>query len=202
MLKYILALGVACMALNSQADIDINWFADGGFYVNGSGPNPADPGDYIGAAYGSYTVQLIWTPDDQISGIDPSNVAGSFVAGGELALATFVLNNPYGDYTGLGNEFFDANYGGVALHNGWVYSRVFGTDTPIVGDYYHASAVLEANLYDPVNNPVPSQTLNQNQNPTGPFNSNELNLEIVPEPSVLAFLGLGGLLMALRRKRA
>ncbi|MCB1071414.1 MAG: PEP-CTERM sorting domain-containing protein, partial [Kiritimatiellae bacterium] len=169
-------------------------------YDNGTAPN--DPADFIGTVFGSYTAQLVWSPDNLVSELDISNAANGWVSGGEVVLNTIVGNNTYGDFDAGVVVYQDANYdtGAISLDQGYVYSRVFGSTAPILGEYYSASPTVDATLYsaDPPSNPA---FVEHNQLAGGdPINGSELDRLIVPEPSVLAFLGLGGLLMAVRRR--
>ena len=197
MIKRLLTTACVMIAGFASADIEVAWQASSGFYVNGSGPLPDDPGDYVGPVYGGITVQLIWSPDDQISEIDPFNAVNGYVSGGELQLTSiFVNGNDYG-FHASGGVFEDANFdtGAVLLDQGYVYVRLFGDLTPTVGDYYFASTVVDPALRtEPPGSPTFIE-LNDNL-----VIGDELNRLIVPEPSVLAFLGLGGLLMAVRRR--
>lgn len=196
MLKKLLVTTVALSATLAYGDININWFGSVGFYDNGTGPSPADPGDYILSVFGSATAQLIWSPDATASALDPFNGANGWVSDGEIVLnTTTAINSPYGDYSVGINLYTDAAFG-QTLDSGFVYARIFGGAAPIIGEFYNASRPLDAPLYDP-NQPA---ALSVNQN-TGPFIGDELDVEIVPEPSVLAFLGLAGLMMAVRRRK-
>lgn len=195
MLKKMIVSAVALSATLAYGDININWFGSVGFFDNGTGPAPADPGDYIGSVFGSATAQLIWSPDAIVDNFDLANGANGWVENGEIVLNTITANAPYGDFDGGVSLYTDAAFG-VTLDQGFVYSRIFGSAAPIAGEYFSASAVLNPALYD-AGNPA-ADFLDHN---TGAAVGDELNIQIVPEPSILAFLGLGGLVMAIRRVR-
>jgi len=198
-ITYTAMLSIA-IAATSYGDIGISWSASGGFYFNGADANL--DASYINGAnslYAGATAQLIWSVDNIADALDPFNVAGSYVSGDDILLRSFSVSNLYGDYgAGAPTIYSDVGYG-VTLAGGYVYARIFDGSTPNVGEYYHASSPLLATAYNP-GAPV-LQTLDQNADPSFPaFGANELNTLIVPEPSVLAFLGLGGLALAARRR--
>lgn len=192
-MKKMLVTGVLAMgtALSASAAIGIDWSASGGFYENGTtGAN--DPGDWIGNDFGSATAQLMWSVDMVADEL--------LVENSDIVLRTLSPASVYGDFSaGLPVVFNDGDYG-VTLAGGYFYARIFQSAAPIAGEYWFRTEPVLAALYDP-NSPV-LQTLDMNANPSDPtFGANELNRQIVPEPSVLAFLGLGGLAMAFRRVR-
>lgn len=186
---------LAVLSMAAQASIGIDWQAGGGFYANGTtGAN--DPGDWVGNAFGSTTAQLMWSADanpDQLISAAPE----------DIILNTHSPASVYGDFTSRPTTIFeDANFGGVDLSNGFVYARVFEGPAPIPGRYYFATTPFAANEYNPGAPQLQVLDMNANPSPGAAFSgSNELDLLIVPEPSVLAFLGLGGLALALRRNR-
>lgn len=192
-----LLMCLSVISMSAYADIEVAWQGAFGFYANGTGPAPADPGDYLGTVFGNATVQLIWTPDNQISELDPFNVAEGYVSGGEIMLNSLAVNSTYGEYVAPAAVFADASYdtGVITLDQGYVYTRIFGSTAPIVGDYYFASQVV-----DPSFRTEPAGPPTFIEHNTGAVLGDELDRLIVPEPSVLAFLGLGGLLMAVRRR--
>ncbi|MCB1102431.1 MAG: PEP-CTERM sorting domain-containing protein, partial [Kiritimatiellae bacterium] len=103
----------------------------------------------------------------------------------------------YGDHLGDAQVFADIDFdtGVISLDQGYVYTRIFGSLNPIAGDYYFASEVADPSFRTEPAGPPTSIVMN-----TDLVLGNELNRLIVPEPSVLAFLGLSGLLMAVRRR--
>lgn len=184
----------------AQADIGISWSASGGFYLNGTDANlDASYINGAGSLYAGATAQLIWSVDNIADDLDPFNVAGGYVSGDDILLRSFSASNLYGDYgAGSPTIYADVDYS-TTLAGGYVYARIFDGSTPNVGDYYHASSPFLATAYNP-GAPV-LQTLDQNAAPSFVlYGSNELDTLIVPEPSVLAFLGLGGLALAARRR--
>lgn len=198
----IAALGV--MATASFGDIFVNWRADVGFYENGSGGNDY-PADGILFPSGSVLVQLLWTPDAGTTAVDaflPNYLANG---GNDIVLAARTVGfgvaadisaaDEFANFTGTPNVFLNANYGPTTLQGGYVYARVFSDTTPGLGDYYFQSSNSVAlTAY------TGSEQANVLDINTDHTNGNELN-QVVPEPSVLAFLGAGALVVAYRRMR-
>lgn len=199
MKKALAALIAVTLAGVAHADIQINWRAQAGFYHNGTVGN--FPNDGILFPSGSTIAMLIWSPDSVINDVDPSNVGGNYVGGNDLYLDTFVVSYPgsslseFADYLNGAEIYVNANYGGTLLQNGFVYARIFQDATPVAGEYYFDSPVLATTAYTGIEG---AQLLDHNTDNT---NGNELNKLIVPEPSVLAFLGAGALVVAFRRMR-
>lgn len=198
------ALSVTSMV--ASADIFVNWRAQAGFYDNGSAG--AYPGDGILFPSGTALVQLLWSPDATTTGVDPLG-ANFLASGGNDILLTggtvgwaagssgtlTVLDEFAGGLAGTPAIFLNANYGPTTLQGGFVYARVFQDTTPGLGEYFYQSSNALVTAYTGSEG---ANTLDINTDNT---NGNELNQLIVPEPSVLAFLGAGALVVAYRRMR-
>jgi len=198
MKKLIAVLALGAMAATSYGDININWRALGGFYKNGQ--FGVDPAGAILFGGGTTIAQLIWTPFNGGSPtIDAVNVGNpNYVSGDDVFLDSITLTNPgigiYADYANGPETYLNSTYG-QTLQGGYVYLRIFQDNTPTGGEYYFNGNPLLANAYTGSESP---QTLEGN---TDNVNGNQLNQLIVPEPSVLAFLGAGALVVAIRRMR-
>ena len=199
MKKFLTALvAIAALTSASHANIYVEWKASAGFYANGTAGNY--PADGVGNVYGNDTyAQLIWSSD---SVADLPSLTGDFTSGNDILLSTFTGPWPVDGFAYFVAPVAEYDNGvfGQTLENGWVYARIFQDSAPGIGDFYYNSALIDANPYTGTESP---QTVELNtdgaiSNLTG----DEFDLQIVPEPSVLAFLGLGGLLMAIRRTRA
>lgn len=183
MKKTILSVIASCaMGLSANADININWAAGSGFY-SAAMPN----GILLGG--GSLLAQLIYTA----SGTIENAGVGGAVAGDNTVLVNFTVTNP----GNAGSEWADFSYGSqvfAGISSGFVYARVFQDDVVEIGDLYYDSSTLAVTPYTGIEAP---QTLQTNSDL---INGNELTIAVVPEPSVLAFLGFGGLALAARRR--
>lgn len=204
-----LMVAVAALSVTSMvasADILVNWSAQAGFYRNGTAG--AYPSDGILFPNGTALVQLLWSPDATTTGVDPLGV--NFLSGGGndilltsgtvgwtagVTSGTFLTIDQFGPFTGSPSLFLNANYGPTTLQGGIVYARVFQDTTPGLGEYYYQSTNSPVTAYTGVEG---ANGLDINLDNT---NGNELNQLIVPEPSVLAFLGAGALVVAYRRMR-
>ena len=81
---------------------------------------------------------------------------------------------------------------------GFVYQRVFESINPGAGTYYFESGLTALIIYDPANPPT-STLCYANENAA--FVANQ-QITAVPEPATMGLLGLGALVMAIRRRRA
>ena len=198
----IAALGV--MTTASFGDIYVNWQADVGFFRNGTS-GAAYPNDGILFPSGSVLVQLLWTPDAGTTAVDaflPNYLAAG---GNDIVLASrsvgfgvaadITASDEFMQFTGTPAVFLNANYGPTVLQGGYVYARVFSDLTPGLGDYYFQSSNTVA-----LGNYTGNEQANLLDINTDHTNGNQLN-QVVPEPSVLAFLGAGALVVAYRRMR-
>lgn len=205
MKKIAIMAAVLGMAGSAMADISVNWSAGAGFYnwnwndAGSAGGAALDAGDYINFGGGSATAYLIFSTDNVID-LDTGNLAGGLVSGNDSVVDTFsVVNSPYGDYdAGPRGPASPPNY---ALYSGnnvaTIFLRIIDTSAPGVGvlfQYFDTAPVI-ANIYDPAQ--PASQVLQHNS--TDPINGNQL-IAVVPEPSVLAFLAIGGIALAIRRR--
>ena len=90
---------------------------------------------------------------------------------------------------------------------GFVYQRVFQSAAPVTGTLYWETALLELNtawappatgqsFYVDSDNPAVDGSYS-----TGPFVAGGV-ANVIPEPATMSLLGLGALVMAIRRRRA
>jgi hypothetical protein len=168
---------VGMLSITANAQMSVNWATTGAALVDG-----------VGVANGSLA-QLIWTPFNATSAIDIINPAiptgndyvlastatlgSGFVSGG-----TFTLTAPPPEHT----------VPGTLLSDGWAYIRVFNQAAPDLTGYYGDTTPVA------INNWVAPQP------PQSYFAAAPI-MQAIPEPSVMALMGLGGLLVAIRRRR-
>lgn len=205
MKKILAILAATVIATASFGDILINWRAVGGFYRNGQ--FGVEPGGYLLNPSGSTFAQLIWTPfnggSPTINDVDLSDIAGGYTGGDDVLLDTYNIVSPpsasYASYANGAEVYLNSTYIGQipgGLQGGYVFARIFQDSTPGGGEYYFDSAPLLATAYTGSEGVQLLEHNNDNNN------GNELNKFIaVPEPSVLAFLGAGALVVAIRRMR-
>jgi len=189
--KWIVGL-MAAGALSANATISVNWGFGWGMYES----TAVDLGGGSGGVAENSAVlwQLIYSPDAAADIVDAS---GNPTAG-ESILATRTTS--LGGSGGFDAFLYDGGSFGstytAAFTAGYVYIRVFQDTTPTAGDKYYNSPTLQ--LVD-ITPPATPQILDGNTDSA--TQGDKLNLTIVPEPGTFAFLGIGGLLLAVRRMR-
>ena len=191
-MKKIALMVAAVLAVGqmAQADIAISWSAGNGFYNFDVGGVPADPNDYVNFGGGSVTAYLIYSTDS-VADFNSVNAAGQYLANGDFVLTSLVVGA--NDYA-----FFDAGTFTPAqpntLQGGYVYARIIDDSAPGGGSQYYDSATLLTTAWV---SPATPQILTVNSSdPLG-----DQMIQVVPEPTVLAFLGIGAALLGVRRMR-
>jgi hypothetical protein len=190
------AMIVTGLALSAQANIFVQWQASTGFY---------DENDNLGilepiSGQTAYA-QLIYTPVAAYS--SSASAVGGGVDAGFTIIDTFIITDSGG------NDAF-ATFADIVnvdpFQAGFIYARVFdgGTGNPanIVGGTWYYQSALVATVDNNTLNPTIVDI--QGNNPTvnnSAFGGDFLFLQ-VPEPSTMAFLGIGGMILALRRRKA
>jgi hypothetical protein len=190
---------VCALVSVANADINVRWQGLDGFLQNDDATGILEP--ISGAtAY----AQLIYTPVNAY-GANDTTIIGGGVAANESILGTYVITDSAGtDPYGVLAPQFTAP--GTPFQAGFIYVRVFdgGTGNPaniVAGTwYYNGPIVATIDNITPANPDV----YNANgANTSVAFGVGDvLNLQVVPEPSTLAFLGIGGLVLAIRRRKA
>jgi len=182
----LLALGLAGTA---SADISIFWAGGNGFYNWNAPAMPADPADYVNFGGGSVTAYLIYSTDNIIN-FDQSDIGDAFTGGNDSVLDSLSVNTVYGDYDN-GAELYVG-----PLQGGYVFLRIVDLSAPggSIAQYYDSS-VLQSVAYNP-NEPASQSLIHNTGDPLG-----DRMISVVPEPSVLAFLGIGAALVGIRRMR-
>ncbi len=186
------------LSLNAQAGINVLVSGLTGFYRSDDTTGLLQaPGGLNG------WIQFIYSTTGVVAG--PAGIGGT-VDGSESILDQFGLTN-----AGNSDDYGTFVYGLVAPQTtGFWYARLFeggssttgaSADNITAGTWYYESAVYAViNNTDPAS---PDAQSIQGNNPTilqTAFGGDFVNYQVVPEPSVLAFLGLGGLALAARRR--
>jgi len=188
--------------LISFAGINVDWSIGYGVYPSGTVDlTDATAGSGFLAGGGSSLMQLIWTPSATVGVATTAD--GDFVSGDNVLLASRTITEGVGGYDEWGyNATIPAPFIDATFSPGSVFMRVFQDASPDFGDIYFDSALLT--LEDRGSDPVAdTQVLYlETGSDTYPSQGVALNgsLTVVPEPSVIAFLGLGGLALAARRR--
>lgn len=203
MKKVLAVIASAVLAVSaSQATIQVNYSSADGVFA---------PGTMVGIGSG-LLVQVLWSATDPSGGfgVDIGNITGDFgthrvihsgfTPGGSVIDGTSAL---------VPEAFLGVSE--PALLGGYVYARLFSTAAPTIGDYFSVSLVTGPGLGD-MDPPVGQGALltfvamDEDTNTEDAFQGIGTNpqqdwVQIVPEPSVLAFLGIGAALVGIRRMR-
>lgn len=191
-------IAVCMMALGAYADISVRWSSSTYFLLSGGDP-VAYPADYVPT---DALHILIWSA----SAAPTTDYAqpGTGVGAGEIVLwqspAAMTAGGVF-DYGGSPETFTDADVGGSDINSGYLFSRIFSSSSPAASEWYFQSAAVSPNL--PEFDPFVIATIMDHV--TSSAVSGEMSVgsgmyQVVPEPSVIAFLGLGGLALAARRR--
>ena len=210
--QLIAVVACVCMALSAKASIQVSYGA-----IDGAN-NPFGVGLSAGAL-----IQVLWSPTDPSAslGVDLGNVAGDF--GSSRVIYSTFTPGPAGFIASASGVVTEQSLGvsEPTLLGGYVYLRLFNVAAPVIGDYFAISAITGPTLGDmdpATGSPVPSSVemeLIANAGDDVPFGGVGASFsgtalsgiagdqwhQIVPEPSVLAFLGIGAALVGIRRMR-
>ena len=216
-------LALTVMASAALAGVGIDWLG----YWGGYNDTVADPltgvssSDSIRAA-NSVIWQLVWAGNDGIQAPDQFNSGNGYVSGNDQVLATRTMTAGTGMITAPedGTSWDEFLYGGTATGDylysnmawaygeGYVYQRVFQGD-PTYGSWYYTSGLLQVDTSWDSSVPGSQQIFYTETGYLGWDNDNPadrgykpLDQFAVPEPATMSLLGLGALVMAIRRRRS
>ena len=181
---------IVMMVQSASATISVIW--QSGFGIDDPTIGVSEPDLVVGSL-----VQLIWTPDAIIGMVDalnPTVAQGNDIVIDSLftsLLGGFGTSGTYADGVGALSAINEST-----LLTGYVYLRVFNAAAPTIGSWYGESTLIGNNLTDQDPSPATPDVLD-----IAGSSMYTLTTEIVPEPSVLAFLGIGAALVAVRRMR-
>lgn len=196
MKKVILGLAAMTMAvaMTANAGINVQYSVAFGLYPFGAPDvTSVDPGTGLLAANGtgSTLIQLIYAGANGVADGGVTSIATTI---DDVVLQSRVISTSlgYDDWGFIGSV--PSPFTNPVFTPGNVFVRVFQTETPVVGQYYYDTATLA--LEDRSLDIAFTQSLLIDSANAGIA----LNIPIVPEPSVMAFLGIGGLVLAARRR--
>ena len=192
MRKTLAIIATLAIAINAQAALQVIWSGTEGF-VRADGVTPIGTGLADGAP--TYLAQFLFSPSGTRADVQPGGVP----TGDNVILASVVVNNADADYAPLPPESFTG-----AFEAGFVFARVFDvgsfdTATIVAGSRFYEGPTLAA-----ADEPDPSVFQNYSIH-TGSagfpgFQTDVLSGTVIPEPSVFALLGLGSLVLMIRRR--
>lgn len=198
---------LACAASIASATdgVQIQWTTLWGAYTHDA-PNVTDETSehFLLDSY-SLTWQLIYSVDATADTPNLGNNAGGWVSGDDAVWATrtFVMGSGLDSdgtewTTALYFESGDTQYYDTGWTTaGYIYQRAY-EGTPAVGSWYFETTPEALEI-----NPVTFQTsyIDQAGGGLAGFQPDQ-QFTVIPEPATMGLLGLGALVMALRRRRA
>lgn len=218
-LTAIFALAVATTV--ATAGVGINWNIQFGAYHHDAGNLSEYPSaNNLLGPYGPYNAiwQLIYAGTDNLANPIPAGeipvaggLNGDYVYGDDVVWGQREIANnggPAGDGTAWDEwMLWDGMTGNPSYEDaawataGFVYQRVFETATfgaVANGDYYYESSLLALNTAWGVGLPAQDFYLDTASAGFKP----DTQITAIPEPATMGLLGLGALVMAIRRRRS
>ena len=210
MKKFLMSLViVATMASVAMAGVGIQWTTGYGGYTHTS---PIITG-FDNAILDSYSViwQLVYSGTDGINPPSLATAGAGYVTGDDVVWATRTIAQGGGTGAEDGSTWNNFMYradlsGSTTFENaawataGSVYQRVF-EGTPAPGTYWYDSPLFTYDATWTDSQAAESFNTEVNMN-VGGFHAPAGNFFPVPEPATMSLLGLGALVMAIRRRRS
>lgn len=208
MKKYYKVIGLAlmvsmCLIIPCKADITVN-------LIRSQFMRLSDVPDTVEALPSEALIQLVWSADTSfevpIEGSIP--VQGGQYAGGDYVLwsQSTVVNGGWSspaDFDGS-TIYGNSDVGGATIGSGNLYCLVFATSAAniVAGTMYGHSAMVNGPFGDVNNPPFTVPTVDPSPlSASMVLNTTGLTVQAVPEPSTMALLGLGAVLIIARRVR-
>ena len=210
MKKILLALAVLSLAASSAlaaTGVAIQWDTLWGAYTHDATDLTAIPGDYLLDSY-SLTWQLIYSVNNTAGAPDLGNSGNGWVSGDDTVWATrtFAMGNGNASdgtvwttdlyYANVGNrQYTDVSW---ALGDvGYIYQRIY-EGAPAAGSWYYDSVPVALDA-DPTTFQISYvDAIGGGSAGIQP----DQQISAVPEPATMGLLGLGALVMAIRRRRS
>jgi len=190
----ILAVATVAATMSASAAINVIWQGFDGFLRSDDITGLTEPANGSQHAL----AQLIYTP---VNAYGQAQLGGG-VAAGEQVLDTFIITDSGGadPYGGLAPQSYTG-----AFMAGFIYARIFdqGTGNDPANQIVNGTWYYNGPRVATIDNLTPDSPDTYNANGANTSVNygvgDTLNLQ-VPEPSVLAFFGIGGLALAIRRR--
>lgn len=206
LLLALMVLAFAATASMAATGVQILWTTQWGAYTHDS-EDVTGYDDYLLDSY-SLTWQLIYSVDAVADDPDLSNSANGWVSNDDEVWATRTLAQSVGGANVLasdGTEWSnylgyvggDRNYYDAAWDTaGYVFQRVY-EGTPQAGSWYFDTTPEALQI-----NPVTYQESVIDSASAGFQPDQQITAAPIPEPATMGLLGLGALVMAIRRRRS
>jgi len=202
MKKFVMALFALVLAVTvASAGVGITWTVTYGAYDHSA----LDVTGGTGALLDSYSAiwQLIYAGADNTINA-PSPTSPNYVTGDDSMWAerTIALGGGTAPEDGTTWDNWMLYSGGTAAYedltwntSGFVYQRVFEAPVSVGSYYYDSSLVAFDGTFTGGGQPLQDFPIDT---PTAGF---QPDAQVVPEPATMGLLGLGALVMAIRRRR-
>ena len=213
MKKILLALAILAVAATSSfaqwSGVNIQWTTLWGVYTDDATDLTSLTDDFLLDSY-SMTWQLIYSVNNTAGAPDLSNGANGWVSGDDTVWATRSIAVGAGPSLEPGDDtvwntdctYFSGNnyYENTGwLTAGYVYQRIY-QDDPAVGSWFYDTTPV-ALIISPVAGTEQALFLDQAGGGTSGIQPDQ-QISAVPEPATMGLLGLGALVMAIRRRRS